>query len=125
MGCDAPRGPNRISDDWGVHVAYGMVLRSLDPGRNVSHIQFETVRKMRSFYSNYAHACQGGTRSIFMSSEGTGARVSNAASNSIWFQRFMQGIHRRMGDVWVPNRAISQYELSACMDVLDLRWEAA
>ena len=56
------RGPYRKSDDWGVHLACSMVLRSLDPGRNASHIQYETVRKMRSFYSNYAHACPGGDR---------------------------------------------------------------
>ena len=38
-----PRGPYRKADDWGVHVACGMVLRSLDLGRNASHIQYETV----------------------------------------------------------------------------------
>ena len=37
----------------------------------------------------------------------------------------MQGIHRRMGNVWLPNRAISQYKLSACMDVLEARWGEA
>ena len=31
------------ANDWGVHLAYGMVLRSLDPGRNAPHVQYETV----------------------------------------------------------------------------------
>ena len=119
------RGPFRQADDWGVHVACGMVLRSLDPGRNAPHLQYDTVRKMRSFYSNYAHTCPGGTGANFMSTEGTSARVSNSVSNSDWFQKFMRGMHCRMGDVWLPNQAISQYKLSACMDVLESKWEEA
>ena len=58
-----------------------------------------------------------------MSTEGTSAQVSYSVSNSDWFQKFMRGMHRRMGDMWLPNRAISQYELSACMDVLESKWE--
>ena len=106
-------------------MACGMVLGSLDPRRNASHIQYETVQKMRSFYSNYAHECPGGTGVNFMSMEGASARVSNAASNCAWFQKFMQGMHCRMGDIWLPNQAISQYEVSACMDVLESKWEEA
>ena len=30
-----------------------------------------------------------------------------------------------MGDVRLPNRAISQYKLTACMDVLELKWVAS
>ena len=92
------QGPYRKSDDWGVHLACSMVLQSLDPGRNVSHIQYETVQKMRSLYSSYAHACPGGTGVNFVANKGTSARVSNAASNWIWFQNFMQGMHCRMRD---------------------------
>ena len=80
---------------------------------------------MKSFYSNYAHACPGGTGMTFMSTEGAGARVSNFASNYVWFQKFIQGIHCSMGDVWLPNQAISQYELLACIEVLELKWVEA
>ena len=37
----------------------------------------------------------------------------------------MQGMHRRMEDVWLPNQVISQYELSVRMDVLEARWGEA
>ena len=33
----------------------------------------------------------------------------------------MQGMYRHMGDVWLPNLAISQYELSVCMGVLEAK----
>ena len=61
----------------------------------------------------------------FVSSEGKSARVSNAASICVWFQKFMQGMHCRMGDVWLLNQAMNQYKLSVCMDMLEARWEEA
>ena len=60
-----------------------------------------------------------------MSNEEASTRVSNAASNFVWFQKFMQIIHRCMGDVQLPNQAISQYEFFLCMNVLKLKWEEA
>ena len=60
-----------------------------------------------------------------MSSEGASAYMSNTVSNCVWFQKFMQDIHRCMEDVWLPNQAISQYELSLCINVLEaIRGEA-
>ena len=83
------QGPYCVSDDWGVHLACGLMLHFLDQGYNAYHVQYETVRKMRSFYSNYAYACLGGTGVTLVSSKGASTQVSNVASNSIWFQRFM------------------------------------
>ena len=57
--------------------------------------------------SDYAHACPGGSGVTFMSTDGAGGRVSNSASYCVWFHKFMVGIHCCMGDVWLPNRAIS------------------
>ena len=39
------QGPYQIANDWGVHVACGMVLRSLDPGQSATCIQYDTVQK--------------------------------------------------------------------------------
>ena len=119
------RGPHPKEDAWGVATACCMVQRSLDPGRNSKMIQYETVRKMRSFVSNLHHASLHGTGATFVSNEGTSSRISNAVTNSLWFQRFMTGMHKRMGDVWIPDRAISQYEMNCCFKVLESRWEMA
>ena len=37
----------------------------------------------------------------------------------------MEGIHQQMGNVWLPNRAFSQYKLIAYFLILDSRWPAA
>ena len=29
-----------------------------------------------------------------------------------------------MDDVWLPNRALSQYELTACFQILESKWDA-
>jgi hypothetical protein len=54
--------------------------------------------------------------------DGTGASVSNSKTNQLWFKRFMLGCHHRMGEVWMPDRALSQYELGSCFEVLESEW---
>ena len=54
------QGPHPTRDSWGVSVAVGLLVRSLDRGRNAQHVQFDTVRKIRSFAANYAHTTPSG-----------------------------------------------------------------
>jgi hypothetical protein len=49
--------------------------------------------------------------------------VSNSPTNHLWFQRFTQGCHQQMGDLWLPNRAVSRHKLIACFEILVERWE--
>ena len=108
-----------------MHVACGMVLRSLDAGQNATHIQYNKVQKMRSFFSNFAHASLNNTGYNFVSNEGTSARESLVSTYCSWFQRFMKSMYLQMGNVWLPNRAFSQYELTTCFLILDSKLSAA
>ena len=45
-------GPFPLEDSLGMGLAVGMLIRSLDKGRYQSTLQFESVRKMRSAFSN-------------------------------------------------------------------------
>lgn len=118
-----PQEPFPLRDDWGIRFACAMVLRSMDQGRNSWNIQCGTVRKLRSCISNYSHASRDGLGLTFMSEDGMGARVSFSATNTFWFKRFMQGLHRRMGDLWMPNKATSRYVIRGCFTVLDHNWD--
>jgi hypothetical protein len=120
--CFPYRGPYPKYDACGMQLACSMLLRSLDPGRTTASIQYETVRKQRSFYSNFVHTCHDGMGATFVKDDGSGASVSNSKTNQPWFKKFMRGVHRRMGDVWLPDRAMSQYEIAACFKLLDARW---
>ena len=117
-----PKGPHSRSDSWGMAVACGFLLRSKDRGRNSRHVQFETVRRTRSMYSNVAHTCEGGTGISFMGGEGS-LTASNASTNKPWFKRFILGCHRRMGDVWLPDQPITMKIMEVCLSELETKWE--
>ena len=117
-----PKGPHLLSDTWGMSVACALLLRSKDRGRNAKHVQFETVRRTRSMYSNVSHTCEGGTGQSFMGGEGA-LVASNSATNKPWFKRFMLGCHRRMGDVWLPDQPITMNIMEICLAELETKWD--
>ena len=113
-----------MADEWGVSHAVLILSKSLDPGRNSNQVQYQTVRKLRSTLSNFAHTCPGGLGPAFVNEDGTGSRVSHSATNTEWSKRFHFGCHWRMGDVWKPNKALTRVELSACFTILELEWNS-
>jgi hypothetical protein len=117
-----PRGPFPVEDAWGMRVACAILIRSLDRGRNADTIQYETMRKLRSHIANFVHTCPGGIGARFMGEEGAAGSVSNSPTNTEWFRRFMKGCHRRMGDVWMPDRPVTIQELLKCLDLLEDDW---
>jgi hypothetical protein len=117
------RGPFPIGEDQGLGVACTILIRSLDAGRNAKHVQFETIRKLRSVVSNFIHTTPGGVGfSTISAGEGGGQFFSSSPTNCFWFKRFLVGCHRRMGDVWIPDRAITMPELNGCLNVLEGDW---
>lgn len=118
-----PRGPWPMEDEWGMKTAMVMLQRSLAPGRNASLVQYETIRKTRSHMSNYIHTVPGGMGEMFIASESNVSGMTRSPTNSIWFKRFMQGCHRRMGDVWCPDRPLTMPEALAIQDDLERDWE--
>ena len=91
----------------------------MDKGNYTNNIQFETVRKMRTFVSNYTHASRRGTGVSFLQSDNISLRVTLAPTQMVWFQPFMAGLQKQMGDVWIPNIAMSSHIVRASMDILE------
>jgi hypothetical protein len=116
------RGPFPVKDTFGMQAAVNLLLRSRDVGINSKTIQYETMRKLRSFLSNYIHTTCGGHGDTFMTEDGSGGTVSNSPTNSPWFKRFMRGVHKRMGDVWIPDRALLKQEFMLCLTLLEEDW---
>ena len=116
------KGPFEVGDQWGMQTAVALLIRLKDPGKNAVTIQFETMRKMRSHVANYAHVCPRGIAQGTTSGEGRVGFVSYAVTNSEWFRRFMKGCHKRMGDVWLPDRPLTIDELKCCLTLLDSDW---
>ena len=57
-----------------------------------------------------------------MGEEGAAGAVSSSPMNTEWFRRFMKGCHRRMGDVWMPDRPVTIQELLKCLMLLQDDW---
>jgi hypothetical protein len=116
------RGPFPIEDVFGMEIAAHHLLRSLDPGRNAKTIQYETMRHVRSHFSNFYHTTPNGVGLSTAGADGSNMFFTNSPTNSYWFKRFMQGSHRRMGDVWIPDRALTIDELLKALEVLEEDW---
>ena len=116
------RGPYPESDSFGMTLAAACLLRSLDAGINTETIQFETMRKLRSHYGSFVHTTPAGAGMATISDDRSTSFFSNSPSNSYWFRRFMQGIHRRMGDTWIPDRALTIDEVLHMQALLEEDW---
>mmetsp|Transcript_3766 Transcript_3766/g.5131 ORF Transcript_3766/g.5131 Transcript_3766/m.5131 type:complete len:384 (+) Transcript_3766:6692-7843(+) len=119
-----PRGPYPEVDTFGMLPACAIFIRSLDPGINASNVQFSTICKLRSHVSNYVHTTALGVGPTFIGEEGRTQMVSSSPTNSLWFQRFMTGCHKRMGDVLIPDRAIPIEEILASIRIQKERLES-
>ena len=92
-------------------IAVSMLQPSRQPGKNAKHIQFETLRKMRSHLANFCYVTPYGLGGIFIAEDGTGSTISRSPTNSPWFKRWIRGCRKRMGDVWIPDRPVTISEL--------------
>ena len=117
------QGPYPQANVWGMNIVCGILIRSLDKGRNAVNVQYETIRKLRSMYSNFVHTCANGVGPSFVSDNGMSSTISNSSTNSLFFKRFMLGCHQRMGDVWKLDTPIRKDILEVCLNILEERWE--
>ena len=51
------RGPYPQADVWGMNIVCGILIRSLDKGKNAVNVQYKTIGKLRLMYSNFVHTC--------------------------------------------------------------------
>jgi hypothetical protein len=104
-------GPLPSYDHVGYEVAIQMIVSSLGAGRySESHKQWETIRRFRACFSNQVRAAGEANSKCLVLADNTGGnyqRLSFDPCGSLWFQRFMVGCSKRMGQDWRPNQAIS------------------
>jgi hypothetical protein len=100
-------GPTPVQDEQGMAIAATMLRRTLDKGNNEDTIQFNTARKLRSLFSNMWHASGEASGSSVSVRGQTKTTTSTCPTNGEWFEKFMNGAHKRMGDHSIPDRAVS------------------
>jgi hypothetical protein len=116
------RGPFPVKDLMGMAMACTILERSLDPGKNSATIEFGTLRKQRAYYSNYVHSSAVGLGIATLAGDKGKQFFTNSPTYTMWFERFMLGCHKRMGDVVCQDRALTIKEVLAIQDVLEEEW---
>ena len=116
-------GPFPVEDSFGMKVACAMLERSLDPGKWEATIQFATARKVRSAYSNIYHASANVGRLAVMAYESTKSFHTTCETYGYWFERFILGCHKRMGDLVMSDYAVSIELLHELLRQLEEDWE--
>lgn len=127
LGLEGPyihEGPLPSHDHCGYEVAIQMVIYSRREGRNSkTHLQPDSIRRLRSAYGNQARSSAQATRHTMALGDQKGRyqRFATDPTGSFWFSRFYQGLLKRMGQVWKPNRAMSMKLFLAVLNEVEAR----
>jgi hypothetical protein len=121
-----PMGPYSTEDTMGMGLAVCILIRTLDPGRTEDLVQFSTARYLRSAYSSMYHASARHQQGMaVMAQNTTKIWVTDCPSYSYWFERFMRGVHKRMGEEVRSDFALSVRVVHKMLGHLDGEWDGA
>ena len=118
-------GPHPLRDDWGMGLAIVMLQKSLDKGRYKATVQFETVRKLRAAFSNVWGSSEHCMTKGVMARDMMKTFVTNCPSHCLWFERFIKGMHCRMGDDRRPDLALSRDVMLLMMEMMDRDYQSS
>lgn len=117
-----PMGPFPLDDTFGMAEAVILLERSTDKGKNAGTIQFQTMRKMRSMFNNIWHASARGQSPMVMAKEKNKLTVMESRTHCEFFERFIRGSHKRMGDIVKPDMALSLPILHEIIRMIEADW---
>lgn len=103
-------------------IAVYTLKRSLDKGRYQSTLQYESVRKMRSAYSNIWYASKLTLTTSVMARDVRKKYITSCHFYSLWFERFMVSMHKRMGDEVHQDKAITLDVVHRLVEGLELEY---
>ncbi|KAL7556346.1 hypothetical protein ACA910_006150 [Epithemia clementina (nom. ined.)] len=83
------------------------------------------MRGIRSSMSNFVHSTPRGISGYIMSDGKRSTHVTGSSTNTLLFKRFMDGFHKRMGDVKRQNAALTIDVLLGLQSLLTERWKEA
>jgi hypothetical protein len=83
------------------------------------------VWKFRSAASNVYHSSIDGQGAMVMAKEAHKLQVPKCPTYSDFFEQFNKGLHKQMGNVVRPDRALSHPLMVALMETLESDWESA
>ena len=115
-------GNPRLEDRVGMALAVTTVCTSLRPGKNSTHIQFDTMRKTRTWLSNAHDAGREYSCESVLGFDNAKQYITNGKTDGRWFDRVMRGARLRMGMVRRQNEALTSVLALAVCHEAELIW---
>ena len=115
-------GPFLLKDTQGMGMVVSILLRSLDKGRYQKTPQFETARKMRLAFSNVWHSSTHTLTTSVLARDIRKTYVISCPTYTLWFERFMSGMHKRMGDAVKQDNAITLDAIHRLVECLEAEY---
>jgi hypothetical protein len=81
------------------------------------------VRKFRSAFSNVYQASVEGQQAAVMAKDMRKLMLTKCPTYGTWFEKFTRGMHKRMGDIVKPDKALALEILHEIMKLLEDDWE--
>jgi hypothetical protein len=114
-----------LEDLVGMKAAIVVLNRSLDKRFYKDTVQWDTLQKQMSTVTNILQAVVGGLNNSVGAYECQRMWILNVVSHQFWFSRFMNGIHKQVGQVQKPNKEMSINVLHAADAILEEQWSGA
>jgi hypothetical protein len=119
-------GPWEVGDSIGFGIAIQMLLRSLDNGRRSDYVQYDTVRKLVSAFSNCYHASAiGRPQLVSLAKDKNKSYYTKCEAYTPWNEKFRKGCVKRMGQESRQDKALSMLAFVALMNLLETRLQNA
>ena len=115
-------GTNEVKDRVGMRITLMTLNSSLRIGRYLDTIQWDTMRKTPTWWTNAFEAGEEYGEGAIYSSNDKKVYESTAPTASRWFARFMLGAKRRMGVVRKQDEALTVEQLLAVCEIAEDDW---
>jgi len=115
-------GPFPTQNTFEMAAAIVILQVSLNPGRYDKNVQFGTIRKFRGAFSNAYHASVQGQAAMAMAKDTRKMTVTKCPTYGLWFEKFIKGCHKGMGEIVKPDQALSTSILLEILSILDSEW---
>jgi hypothetical protein len=96
--------------------------KDIDELTQLSQALVTRFQEIEAKQQEAAKSAPGGMGEMFIATESSVSGMTRSPTNSPWFKRFMQGCHRRMGDVWCPDRPVTMHKALAAQEELENDW---
>ena len=117
-----PMGPHPLEDTFGMKCAVAVLDRSLDPGKYDVYVQWATFRRTRSTITNISQAGASGLTDTVGAYEKNRMWISSVPTHSFPFSRFMEGAHRRVGEIVKRDEPVTIQVMVAIQDIIEAKW---